>query len=1401
MVGRARNRWLPIAALSLWLFCDQASAQFSPRGRKRGPSSNRPPATAHPSPAPRRAPAPAAKAPAPTATTKAPTTDAKPAEPDAPAAGKKPSPDALIARYTAIALQQPGVPFPLQRLGELYRERDGNLNGLKAEFEKRLTATPDSLALLMALSWVHETDGAAEEAVTLLNRAHTAHPKHPAPLVALANLAEAKDDDSAAAKFLDQALPLQTEALEREQTLRKLRSLALDGGDLVRARGYHDKLVKEAKGSSFVRSELGKELLERRMNAEAVTAFQEAVKAATGDNRALAPALRDLAKAEAAAGKTDAAIESLRRALGLATPDSGTHREILDAMVETFRAAGRMPELLTLLERDARGDVGKLARLGALYEEAGRFDDALTRYRQALASAPGNTDVRLRLIHLLELRGDLAAAVTEYRQLITANPRNPEYVFQLADLYEKLGNTKAALEELDKLGDRSQTDPEVLAATVDFYERIGESDKALRLLEKLVAQNPRDHHQLVALGERYFAAGDEKRAEATWRRLLEVVPDRAHAEFLLGEVYLEHDMTSEALLALGKACELAPGNVQYRKTLALALERTGATSGKAARLSNYAEAQALWEKILGGSDNPVAQREARQHITTLWSLQGSLKDRVEPLEQAFRRKPPHLPSGRMLAEVYQRLNQFPNAERVLRRLVTLTPSDAAAWSTLERVLVAERKLGEASDVAKKLLELEPKRALDHYQRLARYAADLYRDDEAIEYAAKAVALSPDDAEGQKRLGDMYRRRQDVERALVHYRKALEKNDRLFAVYFDMAELLLLARKPAEADQLLRAVLRSAVEDEVIARAARLCMQLHLADGSLESLEQELLPLSLSRANKPIYRNLLLELYSAWMLPMAQKVNSGDPAVAALAERQLSALGQRSVKPLLDALGDAKRDQQRTAIELLSYIRNPNANLPLLAYATGSGEPELQTRAMLAIGLAGADNVAAQLEALLFARGRAVVDESSPVTLAAAWSYSRVAGKAATNKLLQLAQSDSPTAQAMALVALAERRELRTVDLLGELLQEGTAKVTRAAAAHAAGELGRYAPAVQGSKSWPEVRQSLYTLASSSDELLHATALTALAKLGDARVPTLVARGLLQDNASLRDGSVRAMALFARRQTPTPNLVSGRRPPPFSDAGRLDASRLLESLLPPQTDAETATSLLPLLETDLVREARPALAQSEAVVQTIALALTAGPDLGWQPLTANLDAVTATTRTRAVDAAKRIAAALTPEFVVQSTHPNLAVRMAAVRVLTTQQSTVAREAVEAVLSRGDEETCRAVLAALGQFDNASLLPSVAKLLVEERPWPLRQLAASTLRQVGERNPRTVPEGVASALLVAAEHDSNAFVREQALLAANTIVKDKAQPVVLRIAQTDPEQRVRRVARSLVEAPQP
>ena len=43
--------------------------------------------------------------------------------------GEGQSKEALIARYLGIVLAQPGAEFPLERLTQLYRERDGNLDG------------------------------------------------------------------------------------------------------------------------------------------------------------------------------------------------------------------------------------------------------------------------------------------------------------------------------------------------------------------------------------------------------------------------------------------------------------------------------------------------------------------------------------------------------------------------------------------------------------------------------------------------------------------------------------------------------------------------------------------------------------------------------------------------------------------------------------------------------------------------------------------------------------------------------------------------------------------------------------------------------------------------------------------------------------------------------------------------------------------------------------------------------------------------------------------------------------------------------------------------------------------------------------------------------------------------
>ena len=189
--------------------------------------------------------------------------------------------------------------------------------------------------------------------------------------------------------------------------------------------------------------------------------------------------------------------------------------------------------------------------------------------------------------------------------------------------------------------------------------------------------------------------------------------------------------------------------------------------------------------------------------------------------------------------------------------------------------------------------------------MAQYALQIYKDDDAIKYAARAVELNPDDAEGHRRLGEMYRSRQDVDHAIAEFRAAIAKNDRLFVVYFELADLLLSKGQADEADRLFRRVVRGAPDEELVARAARLSMQINLGKGTLESLEQDLLP---AGDRQP----------AAAHLPAPPRRDLREPDVRARAARAprdaredaddaragaRRASASRAVKPLLDALAD------------------------------------------------------------------------------------------------------------------------------------------------------------------------------------------------------------------------------------------------------------------------------------------------------------------------------------------------------------------------------------------------------------------------------------------------------------------------------------------------------------------
>jgi len=1298
----------------------------------------------------------------------------------APEAGKKgPGKDALIARYTGIVLQQPGASFPLQRLSELYRERDGNLGKLIEDFEKR-AGQPDQWNALVALAGIYKQDGQHDRAVATYEKAIAQKPNDPTALMALANLLSDRGDKAGALKKYEAALPLLKNDADKEQTLRTLMQLSLDLKHFDDAKKYHKSLVARAKGSFYVRAELGRELMLRSEYSRAVDEYRDVVKAATGDNRVLAPAQRDLGRALAKLGQRKEALLMLRKALKTAGSQSGIRREVYEIIVEVYRAEDRLRELITELEGQHLSDPEQLRMLGGLYEETGQVDKALKTYKQALGKKSDDIGTRLKVVQLLQIQGELDEAIKQYEELIRAAPRNPDYVFQLAEALIQRGDRQKALDQLKKLEARSGSDEETLAALVDFYERVEEKQRAMAVLQRLTKMGSHDPRHLVELGDRYWQEGDKQKAQNTWARIKVIVADKARANETLGEVYLEHDMPAKALEAMREAMKLQPKALKYKKAYALALERTGATASSGdSRNRQYEEARRIWEQILREAEdtNDHLARESRQHIVTLWGLSGQLEARAVPLDRRLKANPPDLAAGRLLSEVQIRLRRYADAERTLELVVKKAPGDVQSLTQLERVLVLRKKMRDAINVLKKLTEADPKRAREYYQRMAGYAAELYKDDEAIEYAAKAVELSPDDAEGHRKLGEMYRRRQDTKKAINAFRQAISKNDRLFPVYFQLAELLMGQGELDEADRLLRRVVRASPDEDLVAQATRLSMQLNLGKGTLESLERELLPVALGNPQKPIYRRLLVEIYGAMAFPLVHQARSTDPAQADKAKKELKKIGERAVKPLLDALSDEKDQQQRIAIELLSYIENKSAGSALFAFATGSADADLRARAMLAVGALEDPALLPKLTEVLAPDGEVRADESDPVVVAAAWSVARMRSPKARPLLGKMLASDAPSLRALAAIGIGLGKDKRAGGALAAVARSVDAgPLPRAAAAFAIGEIGD-----------KNAAEALSQLTESGDTTVRASAILALARLGAPGAARAISDALVSGDPILTESAAAAALVHATGQ------FRARTDALSTPEAHVDVRALLDRMTPtgysPDEHARALVKLAPTLAGACLSASQSSPERARAVADAL---LARGSKPAFGPLTKTLDAASPAMRAQAEKAAGTIAAAVVPAFVALAAHPSADVRTRAIQLLATRKEPAASKAVLDSLDDPDDGVQRAALAAIASARPSGGVEAVTHLLATAKDWAARVRAAETL---GTLAAGSHDKKGAEALEGAATRDDTALVREAALRALAKVDPEAAQRVATKMAGSDPEPRVRETAKTL------
>jgi tetratricopeptide (TPR) repeat protein len=305
--------------------------------------------------------------------------------------------------------------------------------------------------------------------------------------------------------------------------------------------------------------------------------------------------------------------------------------------------------------------------LAKVDQQEGRFDEAVTRYRAALALRPDYVAVPVNLGNIfLELNrlADAAAAFTMAREIDKNNP---------AALYG-LGQVSMSL--------RNYSD-------------------AVKLFEQTLAQVPAANrvHYLLAMAYRGLGNAEKAKAHLAEQgtvgvRVLDPLFDGLQ-ELIAGErVYLSR--YADAVNEFRKAVAARPGSVTARVNLGAALTQTGDLNGA---LEQFEEAI----RIEPGKAN------AHYNLAVILAGQNKHEQSIAHLRSALNAEPNDLKARMLLAQQLKKSGRVDDALGEYRRVVEADPANEAALLEHVKLLYRKGQFKQALDSLEKSHALYPQR--------------------------------------------------------------------------------------------------------------------------------------------------------------------------------------------------------------------------------------------------------------------------------------------------------------------------------------------------------------------------------------------------------------------------------------------------------------------------------------------------------------------------------------------------------------------------------------------------------------------------------------------------------------------------------------------------------------------
>lgn len=344
-------------------------------------------------------------------------------------------------------------------------------------------------------------------------------------------------------------------------------------------------------------------------------------------------------------------------------------------------------------------------------QKDGSGPDDEIRLREAIAAAPQDAPLHVRLGHLLFEKGDLTGAAGAYQVATELNPDDWRTFYNLGLTLTRLGRHDEALATQRRALALNPASPEALVQAGLLLHKTGDNIEALALLESAVAAAPDRFEAHYYRG--IVLAAEERLVEAVTAQsnAIAVSPSRFEAHLASGKVLTRLGREDEALAAFRRAVESNPAalvaheefnnlawemgkDVRQIGSYAFARARTGDTPSlllaEAALLLRFrnaaeaARAEALLARAGEGPD--IASARGRALL-----LQNRFADAAMQFGRAVAQEPNSISHRQDLAIAMLRDGDAVAARHALGEVLSMESENQL---TLGLLTLAARKLGD-----------------------------------------------------------------------------------------------------------------------------------------------------------------------------------------------------------------------------------------------------------------------------------------------------------------------------------------------------------------------------------------------------------------------------------------------------------------------------------------------------------------------------------------------------------------------------------------------------------------------------------------------------------------------------------------------------------------------------------